>query len=155
MTQDLVSMQITQEQEDQVMALFAQLEALLPELINLPPDRRGLSMMGPRSDRYVRGSLDLANQNAGMIPRDVDLTGANADLQARDRMLRITHRAKQFAEKCDDTTAALGSDLMFVANLCYAMLKALGKTSGLDDAVKELGYRFARRKKKPAAAEEQ
>ena len=98
MTQDLASMKITQETEDQVMALFAQIEALLPGLVNLPTNDRSNSM-GAKSERYVRITMDLANQNAGLIPPDVDLAGANADLEARDRMMRITQRAKQFVKQ--------------------------------------------------------
>jgi hypothetical protein len=154
MTQDLASMTITQETEDQVMALFAQLEALLPGLLNMPTNDRSNSM-GAQSDRYVRSTLNVANQNAGLIPPDVDLAGANADLEARDRLVRITQRAKQFASKCEDTTYALGSDLMAFSQICYAILKVVGKATGLDDAVKELGYRWSRRKKKPAPANEQ
>jgi hypothetical protein len=66
MTQDLASMTITQETEDEVMALFARLEELLPGLLTLAVgDRKTMSIMGPTSERYVRLNLDLANQNAG------------------------------------------------------------------------------------------
>ena len=154
MTQDLASMKITQEIEDQVMALFAQIEALLPGLINTPDKDRSNSM-GAKSERYVRATMDLANQNAGLIPPDADLAGANADLEARDRMMRITQRAKQFLDKCEDTTYALGSDLMVFSQIAYAVLKLLGKATGLDEAVKDLGHRWSRGKKKPAQPNEQ
>ena len=154
MTQDLASMKITQEIEDQVMALFAQIEALLPGLINTPDNDRSNSM-GAKSERYVRMTMDLANQNAGLIPPDADLPGANQDLEARDRMMRITQRAQQFVKKCEDTTYALGSDLMVFSQIAYAVLKLLGKATGLDEAVKELGHRWSRRKKKPALAQEE
>lgn len=153
MTQNLASMQITQEIENQVMALLDQIESLLTGLITLP-DRTGLLMMGPKSERYVRGSVELGQQNAGLIPPDVDLAGAVADLEARDRMMRITNRLKLLTTKCEDTTDALGSDLMVVSNIIYAILKVLGKASGLDEAFKELGYRWARGKKKPKSSEE-
>ncbi len=155
MTQDLASMTITQETEDEIMALFARLEELLPGLLSLAVgDRKSMSIMGPTSERYVRLNLDLANQNAGLIPPDLNLAGANADLEARDRMLRIANRAKLFADKCEDTVTALGSDLMAFSHRCYAILKVLGKATGLEDAIKELSYRWARRKKKPAATNE-
>ncbi|MGO4550196.1 hypothetical protein AB4059_03725 [Lysobacter sp. 2RAF19] len=156
MTQDLASLRITQETEDEVMALFARLEELLPGLLSLAiGDRKTMNIMGPQSERYVRLNLDLANQNADLIPPYMNLAGANADLEARDRMQRIANRAKLFADKCQDTVTALGSDLMAFSHNCYAILKVLGKAVGLDDAVKELGYRWARRKKKPATANEQ
>ncbi|MUV15194.1 hypothetical protein [Noviluteimonas gilva] len=156
MTQDLASMTITQATEDEVMALFARLEQLLPGLLTLAVgDRKTLSIMGPTSERYVRLNIDLANQHAGLIPADMNLAGANADLEARERMMRIANRAKLFADKCEDTVAALGSDLMVFSHSCYAILKVLGKAVGLDDALKELSYRWARRKKKPATANEQ
>lgn len=149
MTQDLVSMQITQEQEDQVMALFAQIEALLPGRVTLEPgERRELQMMGPKSERYVRGTITLAQQNAGLIPKDVDLDGALADLDGRERMLRITNRAKSLSTSCEDTTDALGSDLMESAKVIYGILKVLGKASGLEEMLKEVGYRWARAKRK-------
>lgn len=154
--QNLVAMKLTQETEDKINAKFDEIDALMVGSINLgDADRKGLTWAGARSDRYVRGTNDLANQNPGLIPRDADLEGFNDDLESRDRMLRISSRANKLAERCNDTTLALGSDLMVMSNFVYAILKVHGKQGGLDDALKDLGYRFARRtKKKPEPTDE-
>ena len=134
MTHDLAAMRITQETEDQVMALIAQLEALLPGMVALPAgDRDRPNTIAPKSESYVRITMELANQNADMIPPYVDLASANADLEARDRMLRITQRVRQLGDRCEDTTCALGRHLMVFAQVCCAVLKILGKSAGSGD----------------------
>ena len=47
--------------------------------------------------------------------------------------------------RCDDIGLALGSDVMSTALEGYALLKVLGKGSGLEELRQGIGARFARR----------
>lgn len=149
MTQNLVSMRFTQEMEDEFNAGMDRLEQIFPNMIVFEVgDRQRYQMAGPTSDAYWRGAVELADANRGLIPKDVDLEGALLDMEARERMGRVAARAKKFASKCEDTHDAIGSDLMVFAQVVLGILKVVGKAAGLEDKLKELGYRW-RRKRKP------
>lgn len=149
MTQNLVSMRVTQEMEDEFNALMDRAEQIFPNLVVFEVgERQKYQMAGPPSDAYWRGAVELAKANQGLIPKDVDLEGALIDMEARDRMARITARAQKFASKCEDTYDAIGSDLMVFAQVALGVLKVVGKAAGLEDKLRELGYRW-RRKRKP------
>ena len=49
----------------------------------------------------------------------------------------------QFADMCAAASAALDRDLMAAAHILHAILKVVGREAGLDDAIRESGYRFA------------
>jgi hypothetical protein len=149
MPQNLASMVITQAQQAAVLEAIAQIESQLQGLVTLEPgERRSLPMMGPKSERFARGVVRLLEQNAAIVPPGLDLAGATADLEALDRMLKINDALQKLASKVDDTVAALGSDVMDVAQTGYGMLKMFGTAHGLDDMRKELGNRWARSRKK-------
>lgn len=148
MTQNLVSMRVTQEMEDEFNACMDRIDQIFPNLIVFEVgDRQRLTMAGPASDAYWRGTVELAKANAGLIPKDVDVEGAVIDAEARDRMLRISTRARKFASRCEDTYDAIGSDLMVFAQIVMGVLKVVGKAAGLEDKLKELGYRWRRKRK--------
>ena len=69
-------------------------------------------------------------------------------------MLRINDALQRLATRVDNTVAALGSDVMYVAQTGYGMLKVFGDEHGLEDMRKELGYRFARGRRKTTAPAE-
>jgi hypothetical protein len=149
MQQDLVSIAVTKELQTAVLGLVAQINQQLPGLITLPAaERRGFTMMGPKSERYARGVLLTLQQNADIVPRSIDVGAAVADLEALDNLLPILKAVQQLAERLEDTTAALGSDVMVVANIGYGLMKSVGRSAGLDDILKELSYRHAKSRRK-------
>jgi hypothetical protein len=152
--QNLASLVITREQQAAALAAIVQVSNLLDGLVTLDPaERRRLPMMGPKSDRFARGIIRLLEQNAQLVPPGVDLPGATADLAALDQLMPILDALQQLTTRVDHTVAALGSDVMDVAQTGYGVLKMLGNEYGLEDVRKELGYRWARSSKKaPGAA---
>lgn len=78
------------------------------------------------------------------------MAGAEADLQALDRLRPVLERLQRLASLAQDTAAALGHDAMNVAYDGYGQLKLSGAAHGLDELRKEIGARFARPSHRPA-----
>ena len=155
MQQDLVSITVTKDVQNQVLVLIAQINHLLPGLISLPAgERRQFAMMGPKSERFARGVLVALQQNTDIVPRSIDLAAAVADLEAHDNLASITAALMQLTERVADTQAAAGSDAMVVANIGYGLMKSVGRAAGLDDVLEELRYRHRKTRRNKAGAED-
>ncbi|MUV12590.1 hypothetical protein [Noviluteimonas gilva] len=149
MQQDLVSMVVSKELQAQLLQLIQQIKDLLPDLISLESgQRRSHLMMGPGSDRYVRVSLTAMAQNPDILPRSIDINAALADLEAMDNLTVVLKAMQHLTGMIEDTVAALGSDAMVTANLGYGLMQTVGKAAGLEEVVKELSYRHARKRRK-------
>ena len=145
MSQNLISMSITDAQVDAVRKALDQIEAALPALISLSPGgRRELMLMGPKSDPFARQTLRVLEQNPKIVPPSLDLAAAKADLAALDRLQPLLERLTRLTSRVDDTVAALGSDVMDVALDGYAHIKLSGAAHGLDELRRALGGRFAK-----------
>ena len=66
------------------------------------------------------------------------------NLTALDALRIRTTRLRQLLGRAEDSEMALGSDIMSASLDGYAMLKVLGKGSGLDALRKNMAARFAR-----------
>lgn len=155
MSQNLVSLVVTDEQLAAVQAGLQQIEAALPGLIALENgERRGLMLMGPRSEPFARQTLRVLEQNPGIVPPSLDLAGARADLDALDKLTPVLERMQKLVARLDDTVAALGSDVMDLALEGYGQIKLSGGAHGLDELRRELGTRFAKTRRKLAEATE-
>jgi hypothetical protein len=153
MSQNLLSITITDDQLAAVDNALAALEAALSNLIALTVDeRRGLTRMGPKSESFCRQTLTALAQNPQIIPPSVNLQEAQADLAALERLRPRLARLQRLTERAEDTDAALGSDVMALALEGYALLKVSGKNQGLDGLRKELSARFAKSTAKPDAS---
>ena len=65
--------------------------------------------------------------------------------------LPIIGALQQLMARVEDTRTALGSDLMHAANRGYALMQANGSTDGLEEALNEASYRYAKRRRKAKA----
>jgi hypothetical protein len=143
MSQNLVDLQLDPVNLEQLENAILQLENSLVGLISLTPEqRRGLTKMGEKSEAFCRAALNVAQQHAGIMARDFDITGFQRDQLALDvlrpRVLRIAH----IYQRMTDTEMALGSDLMASALEVYGVLKVAGKGKGLDEARRSLAGRW-------------
>jgi len=155
--QNLVSLTLDDAQLQAVDAALAELETRLGGLIALSPaQKRTMRRMGEKSEAFCRQALRVLEQNPQMVPANVGLADAQADLATMDRLRPRLVRISRLSERAADTDAALGSDVMDVALQGYSLLKVTGRTEGLSGLRKELGSRFAaqgvRRKKEAKTA---
>ena len=156
MTQNLVSLSLTDAQLAAVDAALTVLETQLGGLIALPAQKKmSLKKMGDKSEAFCRQALRVLEQNPQMVPANVPLADAVADLatleQLRPRMVRLS----RLSERAADTDIALGCDVMAVALQGYGLLKLTGKAEGLEPLRRELGARFARSSRTLTPAEPQ
>ncbi|MGY3264388.1 hypothetical protein [Lysobacter sp. HA35] len=151
MSQNLITLEVSYQQLETVRAALDQIEAALPGLISLDPaDRRGLMIMGPKSESFARQTLRVLDENPKIVPPSMNVAEAKADLEAHDRLRPILERLQRLTSRVDDTVAALGSDAMDFALEGYGLIKLSGGAQGLDELRRELGGRFKRSTRKVA-----
>ena len=145
MSQNLISLTISDIDYAEIDTALSTLEAKWAGLIDLSTDeRRSLSKMGDKSEAFCRQTLTVLTQNPQLVPASLDLAEAERDLVALDALRSRTNRLRQLLGRAEDTETALGSDVMSASLEGYALLKVLGKGSGLEALRKGTSARFAR-----------
>ncbi len=145
MTQNLVTLNLTDAQLTAVDAALTELETQLAGLIALPAaTKRALRKMGNKSEAFCRKALTVLEQNPQIVPPSVALADAIADLNALEQLRPRMIRLSRLSERASDTDIALGSDVMVVALQGYSLLKLTGHAQGLEGLRQELSERFAR-----------
>lgn len=148
--QDLIDLSpITTQDWTDIDAALTTLETkLVARLINLTVDQRGeINKMGPKSEAFCRQALVTGRGVAAQLPAETatNLTAAEGDLANFDKLRTRFTRISQLFEKTEDSTMALGSDVMDYALDLYGILKAMGASNaGLDLLRKQLSARFAK-----------
>ena len=155
MSQNLVSLELSNEQLAQAEQAVTALEQALAGLVSLSiGECRRLTKMGQKSEVFCRQTLRVLAQNPQIVPPGLALAEAQADLLALDQLAPLLDRVQRLAERGRDTEMALGADVMDAALEGYALLKVSGKQQGLDGLRKELSSRWARsRSAEPEPAE--
>ena len=152
MSQNLISLTLTDEQLAAADQALAALEGVFAQLVALDGDeRKGLNRMGGKSEQFCRQTLDVLGQNPQIVPASVGLADAQADLVALDRLRPRLKRLQKLVERTEDSETALGSDIMSLALEGYALLKVAGKNQGLEALRKELSGRFNKSRTQEAA----
>ncbi|CAH0354235.1 hypothetical protein [Aquabacterium sp. CECT 9606] len=146
MPQNLISLTLTAADHVAIADALSTLESKLSGLISLSTDeRRSLNKMGEKSETFCRRTLVAMSDNAGLIPTDVDVAEAQRDLAQLDALRPHIARLTKLLGRAEDSEMALGSDVMVTALEGYALLKVLGKGSGLDALRKDMSVRFMRK----------
>jgi hypothetical protein len=150
-SQNLTTLNVTDAQLQTGRTALDQIVAALPGLISMESgDRRGLMLMGPKSETFARQTLRVLEQNPKIVPPSFDLAAAKGDLAAFERLQPLLERVERLQRRLDDTVGALGSDVMDAALEGYAQIKLSGGAQGLEDLRRDLGGRFKRSARKTA-----
>jgi len=148
---NLISLDITIEQQAAALAGLAQVEAALPGLLSLEPaERRKLLWMGDQSEVFCRQTIRVLGDNPQIVPPSLDVAGAEADLLALDRLRPVLERLTRLYSRAEDTAAALGNDIMDVSLDGYGQLKLSGAAHGLEEMRRQIGARWAKTRRRPA-----
>jgi len=143
--QNLISLNLSaQDTADLDAALDTLRRVFAPLIVLQPAQRRELYKMGDKSEVFCRQTLSLLADNPQIVPPNLGVAEAQADLVALDLLRPRLMRLRQLMERADDTEMALGSDIIGVALEGYALLKVSGKGEALKGARKELSARFAK-----------
>ena len=145
MTQNIVSLNLTDDQLTAVDAALTSLETQLGGLIALSVrEKRSLRKMGEKSESFCRQAMLLLSQNPELVPANVVAARPVEDLAMLDRLRPRLARLNRLAERASDTDIALGSDVMVASLQVYGQLKLTGASEGLQSLRRDLGMRFAR-----------
>ncbi|RTL30199.1 MAG: hypothetical protein EKK47_11825 [Burkholderiales bacterium] len=154
MAQNLISLNLSDADYAEIDTALSTLETKLAGLITLSKDeRRALAKMGDKSEAFCRQTLLVLTQNPGLVPPSLDVAEAQRDLANLDALRSRTTRLRQLLGRVEDSEMALGSDVMSTALEGYAVLKVMGKGSGLEALRKSMSMRFARNSQGVAAGE--
>jgi len=145
MSQNLISLNLTDADYAEIDAALSTLETKLASLMDLRiEERRSLTKMGDKSEAFCRQTLTVLTQNPQVVPPSLDLAEAQRDLVNLDALRSRSTRIRQLLGRVEDSEMALGSDVMSAALEGYALLKVLGKGSGLDALRQGISARFVR-----------
>jgi hypothetical protein len=144
MSQNLISLQLSDADLADIDQALATLDAKLAGLMSLSADqRRSLAKMGDKSEAFCRQTLTVLAQNPQVVPPSLDLAEARRDLSALDALRGRSAHLRQLLGRVEDYEMALGSDVMGAALEGYALLKVMGKGSGLEALRKDISARFS------------
>lgn len=150
MKQNLVTLNFTDAQITAVNAALTELETQLAGLISLSvPVKRSVRKMGQKSEAFCRQTIRVLEQNPQIVPPNVSLADAVADLTALDTLRPMMVRLSRLTDRASDTEIALGSDVMAMALQGYGLLKLTGRGEGLDSLRQQLGERFTKTARQP------
>lgn len=139
-----ISQEVTQQTIDNVMTALAAIRAELPFLIGLSPkERMRMNKAGDSSQAFIRKSADLAPHIEAFLPRGLDVAEMHKDIAAMDALQPIMLAIAQLAEQLSDTRAVLASEAYSAALEIYSSAKKAQGPLGMEEAVKDLGRRFA------------
>ena len=143
--QNVVSITYTPEELAQMDSALATLRGLFARMVALTPEqRRELYKMGDKSEPFCRQTLAVLAANPQIVPPNLGLAEAQADLSALDAPRPRLLQLQQLLERAEDTETALGSDILSVALEGYGLLKVSGKNEALKNAREALSARFAK-----------
>jgi len=147
MTQNRIALTFQTDRLERIDGSLTALEADLDLLIALTPEERlELVKMGDKSRAFCEKALEVAEQQAGLMPRDFDIDAFRLDQLALAALRPRIARMAYLMQRMEDTERALGSDIMAAALEVYGVLKVAGKDKGVDDARDALAARFVRRR---------
>ncbi len=150
MMQNLATLNLSTEQLAAVDTAIAELERQLSGLVALSTlDKRRAAKLGEKSEFFCRQTLQMLQENPQVVPPNLNVNDAIADLQARDALRPRLMRLTRLLERGNDTEFALGSDAMAAAMRGYGLLKSVSGREGLDGLRKGLGSRFSKSRRTP------
>lgn len=153
--QNLISLNLSPNDLQEVDAALETLRRVFAPMITLEAQqRRELTKMGGKSEAFCRQTLTVLASNPQIVPPNLGLAEAQADLAALDALRPRVLLLQQLAERAEDTALALGSDLMSVALEGYGLLKVSGRNESLKAACRALSVRFMRGGREVASKEE-
>ena len=146
MSENRISAQLSNADQAAVLAAINTIRQKLPFLLDLTPEeRRSRPRMGDKSRAFVAQALNIAEQNADILPRSFDVAEMRKDVELVQALDPLLPALAQLQELVEDTYIAVGSEAYTAALAVYQYAKASGKGAALDNLLDALGQRFARK----------
>ena len=153
MSQNLISANFSAETIARMDAALATLEEIFAPFSDITADAlEGLPRMGEKSEPFCRQTALVLAQNLAVIPPSVDFEGLKEDFADLDALRRRLLRLRELLAKGEDTSMALGSDVITAALEGYTLMKLFGKSEGLETLREAMSVRKPNGKAKPKPA---
>lgn len=141
--QNLVSGSLTPENIQAIMAAIQTIKDNLTLVGLTPQQRKNLSKLGDKSRAFVDRASQVVGQNPEIMPATFDPEEFQRDVAYFNGLGNVHTAVLQLLELVDDTMLAAGSDAFVAALKVYKASKDADPELGLDEAVAEMGERFA------------
>ncbi len=138
---------VSKEDADKLLASVSAIQEMLPFLIDLNLEtRKSMLKFGDKSQPFLSKAADLVRQHPEIFPPAFDREAFLAEIDLLNTLSPIRHAVETLFGKLQDTCYALGSDAYSTALHVYTYAKTANVMTGaLEDAMDDLGKRFARR----------
>jgi hypothetical protein len=144
-----ISAIFTLTEQQAVLAAIAIIYEKLSFLVGLTPEqRRSLCRMGDKTRAFVDKAMELATQNAELMPRCLDIDEMRRDLELVESLYPVLLSITQLQELIEDTYLLAGSEAYAAARMAYNSARVNGRNAGLNATVDQMGRRFARKSRK-------
>lgn len=144
-----ISAIFTLTEQQAVLAAIAIIYEKLSFLVGLTPEqRRSLCRMGDKTRAFVDKAVELATQNAELMPRCLDIDEMRRDLELVESLYPVLLSITQLQELIEDTYLLAGSEAYAAARMAYNSARANGRSAGLNATVDQMGRRFERKSRK-------
>lgn len=142
-----ISYSMDDETYNRIKAKIAELVAEMPFLIDLTQDeKKSLPKFGDRSVAFVNKTLEIAQQNPGVLPRSFDVNEMQKDVKLYSQLFSLTQILHVLMDKMEDTLLLAGVEAYSSALLAYRNFKANSELmDGADHILDELGRRFVQK----------
>ena len=143
MPENRVSANLSQADQQAVLAAIQTIREKLPFLIDLTPEeRRKLPKIGDTGHNFAAQALTVATQNSGILPRAFDLEEFQRDVELLASLRPIVVAITQLQELLDDTYLEVGSEAYVAALAVYGYAKVSDKGAALDSLLADMKRRF-------------
>lgn len=147
---NLVNLTLSDAQAQNIETALVTLETELAGLISLSQtDKRRMHKMGVKNESFSRQALQVVSQNPQMVPANIPVGDALADIKLLDQLRPWLTRLTRLCDRGNDTDAALGNDIMAVALQAYGLLKLTGRGEGMETLRRELSGVFSGGRRSP------
>lgn len=144
-----ISATLSTADQQAVLAAIETIREKLPFLVGLSgEERRSLCRLGDKTQGFVNKAVELATQNAKLMPGCLDVDEMRRDLELTEALYPVRLSIAQLQELVEDTYLLAGSEAYAAARLAYNSARANGKNVGLSGTVDEMGRRFSRKPRK-------
>lgn len=149
MSVNRISFALTPEQRQAAAEAVTLLRGALPPLAKLQPgEKRELHGFGAKNEVFARAAIRALQAHPQLVPANMDLAGAQADLDALDALRPLLEAVRLLQSELEDTVALLGHDAMDFAYDGYQLLKVSGGSDGaLDQLRRDIGSQFLKRRR--------
>lgn len=148
-----ISAVLTAADKTAIQAAVQTIKTKLPFLVNLnSQERKRLRKMGAVHTSYVQDVYQAAANNSGVIPASINLAEYGKDVALMKDIVDILSWLLPVFDSIENTSMALGNELMKQSDECYGYLKVAAKKSSnqsLNQTVKEIADQLKQGPRKP------